>query len=63
MTSYGGGKVGVKGIPGRQKITDDEIRELLRKGWFISQIMGKYKAGCARIQKIDREMQQETAGA
>ena len=40
----------------RQPISDDGIRDLLRRGWFNNQIRMRYIASFARIRKIDREL-------
>lgn len=45
----------LKLIQGRKTITDDEVRELCKKGWFLGQIRLHYKVGLSRLRKIARE--------
>ena len=45
----------VKHLAGRKDITDEGIRELCKKGWFINQIRGHFKVGLLRVRKIMRE--------
>jgi hypothetical protein len=47
----------VKYIAGRKHATDDEIRELCKKGWFLHQIRLHYKIGLPRLRKIAREVE------
>ena len=47
----------VKHISGRAEITDEKIRELVRKGWFNNQIRTHYKVSMKRIKKVVREDQ------
>jgi hypothetical protein len=51
----------VSNIPDRHPITDDGIRELLKKGQFINQIRHNHKTSLKRIQKIDRELREVPA--
>ena len=52
--SIGSGWVRVSHLEGREPISDDEVRALLEKGWFLQQIRKKYKIGIARLRAIDR---------
>jgi len=47
----------LKPIQGRKKITDDEVRELCKRGWFLGQIRLHYKIGLNRLRKISREVE------
>ena len=46
----------VKKIPGRVSITDDKIKELIKAGWWDTQIRNKYKVGIPRLRTIRRAM-------
>lgn len=47
----------VKHKEGRKNATDEQIRELCKKGWFLNQIRQHYKIGFPRLRKIAREVE------
>ena len=42
---------GLKKIPGRKRISDDEAIALLKDGWFFRQIIAKYKIALPRLEE------------
>ena len=54
--SIGSGWTRVSHIEGREPISDNEVRALLKKGWFLQQIRKRYKIGIVRLRAIAREV-------
>ena len=44
----------VRKLEGRQPISDQQLAELMRKGWWNTQIRQKYKVGIARLRAVRR---------
>lgn len=50
---------GVRGREGRVKISDAEIKALLRAGWFQGEICKKFITGDKRVRELARQVEAE----